>query len=199
MELVRTAIDRIVPDGVVDVEGTHYPADVICFATGFRHNDFLASMDVRGRHGRTLRDEWGDEPTAYLGVTVSGFPNLFCVYGPGTNLAAGASLFYHSEFQVHYALEAIHETLATGHRCCEVRRSAHDEYAAALRSRDRADGLVAPLHPSQPLQEPGGQGVHLVALGPGPVLGVDPAPRERRLRVQLGITEVSRWWASWPR
>jgi 4-hydroxyacetophenone monooxygenase len=128
--LVRTAIERIVPDGIVDVDGTHYPADVICYATGFRHNDFLTSMDVRGRGGVSLRAQWGDEPTAYLGITVPNFPNLFCVYGPGTNLAAGAGLFYHSEFQVHYAMAAIRETLASGARSCEVAAEAHDDYAA---------------------------------------------------------------------
>ena len=125
VELVRTAIDRIVPDGVVTVDGTHRPADVICYATGFRHNDFLASMDVTGRDGVSLREQWGDEPTAYLGITIPGFPNLFCVYGPGTNLAAGASLFYHSEFQVHHAMEAIRQTLRSGARWsrCGARRT----------------------------------------------------------------------------
>ncbi len=128
VEIVRTAIDRIVPDGVVTADGTHYPADVICYATGFRHNDFLDSLRVTGRHGTSLREQWGDEPTAYLGITMPNFPNLFCVYGPGTNLAAGASLFYHAEFQVHYALEMIHETLTSGARWNEVRPDAHAEY-----------------------------------------------------------------------
>ncbi len=70
VELVRTGIERIVADGVVTVDGTHHPADVICYATGFRHNDFLAPMR-RHRQGRgpALRDQWGDEPTAYLGIT----------------------------------------------------------------------------------------------------------------------------------
>jgi len=113
-ELVRTAIERIVPDAVVTADGVHHPADVLCYATGFRHNDFLASMEVTGRGGASLHRQWGDEPTAYLGITMPNFPNLFCVYGPGTNLAAGAGLFYHSEFQVHYAMEAIRETLASG-------------------------------------------------------------------------------------
>jgi 4-hydroxyacetophenone monooxygenase len=129
VELVRTAIARIVPDGVVTVDGTHTPADIICYATGFRHNDFLASMDVTGRGGVSLRQQWGDEPTAYLGITVANFPNLFCLYGPGTNLAAGASLFYHSEFQVHYAMEAIRDTLTSGARTCEVTAEAHAGYA----------------------------------------------------------------------
>jgi 4-hydroxyacetophenone monooxygenase len=129
VEIVRTAIERIVPDGVIATDGTHYPADVICYATGFRHNDFLASLVVTGRNGISLRDQWGDEPTAYLGITMPNFPNLFCVYGPGTNLAAGASLFYHAEFQVHYALEVIRETLSSEARWSEVRSDAHQEYA----------------------------------------------------------------------
>ncbi|MBL7502159.1 NAD(P)/FAD-dependent oxidoreductase [Frankia sp. CNm7] len=128
VELVRAAIDRIVPDGIVTADGVHHRADVICYATGFRHNDFLASMDVTGRGGVNLRAQWGDEPTAYLGITIPNFPNLFCVYGPGTNLAAGASLFYHSEFQVHHALEAIRQTLLSGARSCEVRPEVHDDY-----------------------------------------------------------------------
>ena len=85
------AIERVVPDGVVTVDGIHHRADIICYATGFRHNDFLASMDVTGRGGAVLREQWGDEPTAYLGITVPRFPNLFCIYGPGTNLAARGS------------------------------------------------------------------------------------------------------------
>ena len=50
------------------------PADVICYATGFRHNDFLWPMHIAGRDGRVLREQWGDEPTAYLGITVPNFP-----------------------------------------------------------------------------------------------------------------------------
>jgi 4-hydroxyacetophenone monooxygenase len=145
VEIVRNAIERIVEDGVVTADGTHYPADIICYATGFRHNDFLASLHVTGRHGISLRDQWGDEPTAYLGITMPNFPNLFCVYGPGTNLAAGASLFYHAEFQVHYALEVIRETLASDARWSEVRADAHEEYA------DRYQAEIGQLvwsHPS---------------------------------------------------
>jgi 4-hydroxyacetophenone monooxygenase len=145
VEIVRTAIDRIVPDGVVTIDGTHYPSDVICYATGFRHNDFLASMDVIGRNGTSLRDQWGDEPTAYLGITIPNFPNLFCLYGPGTNLAAGASLFYHSEFQVHHAMELIRATLISGAGRCEVTPEAHASYVERYRA--EIDQLVW-SHPS---------------------------------------------------
>lgn len=129
VELVRTGIERIVPEGVVTIDGVLRPADVICYATGFLHNDFLASMEVTGRGGVSLREQWGDEPTAYLGITMPNFPNLFCVYGPGTNLAHSASLFFHSEYQTSYALQAIHAVLRSGSRAIEVRDDVHDTYA----------------------------------------------------------------------
>ena len=129
VELVRTGIDRIVADGVVTTDGTHRPADVICYATGFRHNDFLAPREVIGRGGISLRDQWGDEPTAYLGVTMPNFPNLFCLYGAGTNLAHSAGLFFHSEYQTSHALEVIRRVLTSGAREAEVRREVHDRYA----------------------------------------------------------------------
>lgn len=128
VELVRTGIDHIEQDAVVTVDGTRHPADVICYATGFRHNEYLAPMDVTGRAGVSLREQWGDEPSAYLGITVPNFPNLFILYGPGTNLAHSASLFLHAEFQVHYTMEAIRRVLASGARSIEVRSDVHDDY-----------------------------------------------------------------------
>lgn len=129
IELVRTGIDRIVANGIVTTDGVLREADVICYATGFRHNDFLASMEVFGRNGVRLRDQWGAEPTAYLGVTMPNFPNLFCVYGPGTNLAHSSSLFFHSEYQVSHAMSAIRLALTSGASSIEVRREVHDAYA----------------------------------------------------------------------
>jgi 4-hydroxyacetophenone monooxygenase len=143
--LVRTGIERIVPDGVVDSDGTHHPADVICYATGFRPYESLSPIHVVGRDGVVLREQWGNEPTAYLGITVPNFPNFFCLYGPGTSLSVGASLIFQSERQVTFVLSAIHETLASGHRTIEVRRETHDEYAA--RYRVEADRMVQ-SHPS---------------------------------------------------
>jgi 4-hydroxyacetophenone monooxygenase len=145
VDLVRTRIERIVPEGVVTVDGTLYEADIICYATGFRHNEFLAPMEMIGRNGTSLREQWGDEPTALLGITMPNFPNLFCVYGPGTNLAHGAGLFFHSEFQVHYAMDAIHRVLSSGATTIEARKDAHDEYAERYQ---REIGQLVWSHPA---------------------------------------------------
>lgn len=131
VDLVRTGIDRIVPEGIVTVDGILHPADAICYATGFEHNRFLA-FDMIGRGGASLHEKWGDEPTAHLGITVPGFPNLFLCYGPGTNLAHSAGLFFHAEFQTMHAMDAIRRVLEADARTIEVRQDAHDRYVARL-------------------------------------------------------------------
>jgi 4-hydroxyacetophenone monooxygenase len=128
VELVRAPLDRVVSDGIVTADGTHHQVDVICYATGFRSNDFLWPMDITGVDGRRLRDEWGDEPKAYLGITVPGFPNLFCIYGPGTNLAHGGSLIFQSECQMNYVLDALRVVLASDCSRIEVRDDVHESY-----------------------------------------------------------------------
>ena len=77
---------------------------MIVYATGFHANRYLWPMEIVGRDGDRAREQWGDEPTAYLGITVPNFPNLFCLYGPGTNLAHGGSLIFHSECQMRYVM-----------------------------------------------------------------------------------------------
>jgi 4-hydroxyacetophenone monooxygenase len=128
VELVRAGIEKVVADGIVTVDGTHHPADIICYATGFLHNDYLWPMHIVGRGGVVLREQWGIEPTAYLGITVPSFPNLFCLYGPGTNLAHGGSLIYQSECQVNYIMEALRLLLSGRHRTMEPRADVHEEY-----------------------------------------------------------------------
>lgn len=129
--LVREEIDRIVPEGILTTDGTLHPADAICYATGFKHNEFLA-FDLLGRKGASLHEQWSDEPTAHLGITVPNFPNLFLCYGPGTNLAHSAGLFFHAEFQTMHAMDAIHRVLSAGARTIEVRQEAHDRYVEEL-------------------------------------------------------------------
>jgi 4-hydroxyacetophenone monooxygenase len=121
VELVRTDIARIESDAVVTDDGTRYPADVIVYATGFHANKMLWPMTIRGRGGEILSERWGERPSAYLGITVPGYPNFFCMYGPGTNLAHGSSLIFHSECQMRYITECLELLIDGGHTCLEPR------------------------------------------------------------------------------
>jgi 4-hydroxyacetophenone monooxygenase len=128
VELVRTGIDHIEEDAVVTVDGIRYPADVIVYATGFQATHVLAPMTITGRDGVDLRAMWGERPAAYLGITVPGFPNFFCMYGPGTNLAHGGSLIFHSECQMRYITRCIEAMVAGGLRSMEPRRDRYEDW-----------------------------------------------------------------------
>ncbi len=131
VELVRTGIDHIEPDAVIAADGARYPADVLIYATGFRVNDLLTSVKVFGRNGIELQQSWGKRPAAYLGITVPGFPNFFCLYGPGTNLASGGSLIFHSECEVRYIMGCLDLLIASqtsGKQAMEPRQDRYDEW-----------------------------------------------------------------------
>ena len=75
--LVTDRIDRITPSGIRTFDGTEYELDVIVFATGFRANECLWPMDVRGRDDRSIEELWSkDGPRAYLGTMAPGVPEL---------------------------------------------------------------------------------------------------------------------------
>lgn len=119
VELVRTGIDHIEADAVVTEDGTRYPADVIVYATGFEHTKMLWPMTIRGRNGEILSERWGERPSAYLGITIPGYPNFFCMNGPGTWLASGGSLIFHSECQMRYISECLELLIEGGHATIE--------------------------------------------------------------------------------
>lgn len=145
VELVTAGIDEIVEQGIRTADGRLHEADIICYATGFKHVQYLSSMQITGRRGASIHEQFGEEPTAYLGITVPNFPNLFLLYGPGTNLVQGASILFHSECQVNYTMSTIHRVLAAGARSVEVRKDVHDDYA------ERYQGAISRLvwaHPA---------------------------------------------------
>ena len=85
-------------------------------------------MTVKGRGGVDLHEHWAGDARAYLGVTIPGFPNLFCLYGPNTNIVINGSIIYFSECGVRYILGLIGMALRTGHRAVEVHRDVHDTF-----------------------------------------------------------------------
>jgi len=141
VRLVTDGVERIEAAGVRTNAGELVGADVIIFATGFQATDFLAPMTIAGAGGRDLRDEWKNGAHAYLGVTVSGFPNLFMLYGPNTNLGHN-SILVMIEAQVGYILDAIRQMDARGVRRLEVKRGVMDEYNRWLQ-RDLAKSVWA--------------------------------------------------------
>ena len=117
--------------GIVTADGRHVDLDVIIYATGY-HLDFLSTIEIRGRDGRKLSDEWGDSPSAYRGGTVPGFPNLFINSAPNYSPGHGAGANFSMEVMAHYIIECLQLMALHGAEAMEVTRQAHDEYVAAI-------------------------------------------------------------------
>jgi cation diffusion facilitator CzcD-associated flavoprotein CzcO len=93
--------------------GREREVDCIVWGTGFRASDFVLPMRVTGRHGRELQDTWAGGAEAHLGITVSGFPAMYLLYGPNTNLGVG-SIIEMIEAQVRYVSGALRASAAAG-------------------------------------------------------------------------------------
>jgi 4-hydroxyacetophenone monooxygenase len=129
VDLVTERIERVEADAVLTRDGTRHAADALVFATGFHAQRLLWPMAITGRNGRNLRDVWGDDdPRAYKGMAVPGFPNLFVIAGPNTILAHGGSAIFHAECQVTWILQALREMVEQGVRSLEVREDVHAAY-----------------------------------------------------------------------
>ncbi|GAA3241070.1 NAD(P)/FAD-dependent oxidoreductase [Pseudonocardia petroleophila] len=144
VELVTEPVTAFTPGGVRAADGTEHDADVVVLCTGFEAHLQLP-FEVRGRGGVSIRDLWGDDdPDAYLGVAVAGFPNLFLTNGPGTALGHGGSQFTVVECQMRFILDALGTMAANGIGAVEVRPEAHADYAAR---QDAAHDQMIWTHP----------------------------------------------------
>jgi len=137
VRLVTTPIERIDASGVVTEDGEAHRFDVLIYGTGFQASKFLTPMQVTGRGGLDLHEQWKGDARAYLGVTIPGFPNLFCLYGPNTNIVINGSIIYFSECGVRYILGCIEHLLRSGRRALEVKREVHDRFNEAVDAENR--------------------------------------------------------------
>jgi 4-hydroxyacetophenone monooxygenase len=135
--LVDTPIECFTSHGLRTTDGKEYPVDVVVLASGFRASDYLLSIEVRGRGAATLAERWqADGARAYLGMTIPGFPNLFCLYGPNTNGRANSPCGW-GELQSRYVLESIKYLIDHRRSSMEVREEVYDEYNRVLDERSR--------------------------------------------------------------
>lgn len=133
----KTPIVSIDASGI-NTSDTHYDLDAIVLATGFdAMTGALAKIDIVGRDGKTLRDDWGDGPRTYLGLCVDGFPNLFLVSGPGAP-AVLANMVLHAEAHINWIADAITHLDEYGYNALEATPEAVDNWVAELNRRAEA-------------------------------------------------------------
>lgn len=104
--LVSDAASGATPRGLLGADGTEHEADVIIFGTGFQPTEPPIARLVTGSGGETLAQHWDGSPRAHNGVTVAGFPNMYLLYGPNTNLGH-SSIVYMLETQAEHVSRLI--------------------------------------------------------------------------------------------
>ena len=134
VELVTQGVRELTADGVVAADGTERKADVVVLSTGFATNDFLAPMEIHGLGGLELNEAWRNGAEAYLGISVAGYPNLFIMYGPNTNLGSGSILFQ-LESQMAHILDAVRTLERTGASYLSVRPEVQAKFSRELQER----------------------------------------------------------------
>jgi cation diffusion facilitator CzcD-associated flavoprotein CzcO len=126
-ELVTSAIREVSPRGIVTADGVEHPLDAIVLATGFNASETYAPFPLRGRGGEELTERWKPGAEAYLGTTVSGYPNFFMLGGPNTSLGHSSVVFM-VESQIAYILDALRVLRSRGLKTIEVQRGAQDAF-----------------------------------------------------------------------
>ena len=120
VNLVAEGIERVEADAIIAADGTRHPVDVIILATGYDNARMAGWLDIIGRDGRNLREEWGDEdPVAYFGLMIPGFPNYFHILGPNSAPNHGAGVNLVSESQINYIIECLDQLIETNARSLE--------------------------------------------------------------------------------
>lgn len=126
VRLETSPIVRFTEYGLLTEDGSEHCVDTVVYGTGFKAADYLSSLDVYGTGGRRLRDDWRDGAEAYLGTLVSGYPNLFVLYGPNTN--GVNSILYIHEVQTAFVRSLLTAMEERGADAIEVKREVQDAY-----------------------------------------------------------------------
>jgi cation diffusion facilitator CzcD-associated flavoprotein CzcO len=142
VEVVTERIARIEPDAVVTADGTRHLVDTLIYGTGFAATDFLTPMKITGLDGLDLNEAWKDGAEAYKGTCVSGFPNLFILYGPNTNLAH-SSIIFMLESQFHYVMQCLRTLDERGLAYMNVRAQSQQRYGEAIQKRIQSSVWLA--------------------------------------------------------
>lgn len=127
--LHRASPASVHADGLILSNGDCVETDIIILATGFKV-EYASFIDITGRNGEKLSERWdgGNDPRAYLGIQVSGFPNLFVTAGPNAAPNHGAGHSITSEEHVHYIVECLQYLVENKKSSIDVKPEALAEY-----------------------------------------------------------------------
>jgi cation diffusion facilitator CzcD-associated flavoprotein CzcO len=134
VELVTEKIAEIREGSVLTRDGVERAVDALIFGTGFRVTEPLIGMRLFGRDGIEIHEAWRNGMSAYLGVTVNGFPNFFILLGPNTGLGHN-SVVLMIEAQVGYVIRCLKLMRRKNVAAMEVRAESQQHFATDIQHR----------------------------------------------------------------
>jgi len=135
VKIVTDSIEKIEARGVRTKDGTLHETDVLVYASGFETNSFVTPMEVTGLGGSSLTEIWDrDGAEAYLGITHTGFPNFFMMYGPNTNLGH-SSIVVMIEAQTRYILSCLAQLDKKNSPWLNVKQDVQKRYNDAIQEK----------------------------------------------------------------
>jgi cation diffusion facilitator CzcD-associated flavoprotein CzcO len=126
VELIPSGLKEVTPEGLVTDSGRQVEADVIIYCTGYRILDF-DRIEVVGPDGQSMADVMADDPRAYKGIAVPGFPNYFFAVGPN-GLVLNVSYFITAEKNIETIVRLLDEMRHKGAREISVRPELWQQY-----------------------------------------------------------------------
>jgi cation diffusion facilitator CzcD-associated flavoprotein CzcO len=133
VSVIVDGIKEINATGIVTRDGAQHDVDAIVLATGFQASEDVSRYDVKGIGGLDLNEAWRSGAEAYLGTTVSGFPNMFLVVGPNTGLGH-SSMILMIEAQVNYIMQALKSIRQQKVRYIDVKKEVQQKYNETLQA-----------------------------------------------------------------
>lgn len=127
LNLVTSGIRRVTEDAVIDGDGHEHKVDAIVLGTGFRATDPITPTRIFGIGGRELSIDWREGPEAFLGISVTGYPNLFVLVGPNTGLGHNSMIFM-IESQVRYTIKMLRMMSELGARAVNLKAGSQQKF-----------------------------------------------------------------------
>ena len=134
VEVITDRIREVRANSIVTEDGLEREIDTLICGTGFHVTDAHLPHCVHGRGGQSLAENWQEGSRAYLGTTVSRFPNLFLLIGPNTGLGHN-SMVYMIESQITYILDCLRKMERRHLRAVEVRPEIQEAFNTEMQQR----------------------------------------------------------------
>ena len=135
--LIIEKMVRFTETGFETADGVNHELDIVIYATGYKATEFLAPIEIVGVGGERLHDRWKDGSSAYLGVSIPGFPNLFQLAGPNSSTVVNGNAINSMECTLEYTLHALEYMLRHSVKQIDVRPDVLEDFVSAVDAENR--------------------------------------------------------------